>query len=68
MTDLNTDLEALAVSAAKIETTARAVQHYVGNDNLQFALLALRMGEKSLDELVERYRGLLRRIEKQGDL
>jgi len=44
------------------------VQHYVGNDNLQFALLALRMGEKSLDELVERYRGLLRRIEKQGDL
>ena len=67
MRDLRAELEALAVSAAKIEATARPVQHYVETDNVGFATLAMRMGEQSLDELVERYRVLLRRIEEPSN-
>jgi hypothetical protein len=61
--DLKIELEALAAAAAKLEATARAVQHYVETDNLRFAALAMRVGEASLHELVAHYGGLLRRIE-----
>lgn len=63
MRDLTEELEALAAAAAKLEATARAVQHYLDTDNLPLATLAMRVGEASLDELAGRYRSLLRRIE-----
>jgi hypothetical protein len=62
--ELTGEIEALAAPAIKVDETVRAVQHYVETENLRFATLALQMGEQSLDDLAQRYRGLLRRIEK----